>query len=410
MSKEIEAFDIVSLGLSRHGHQYGESTLFRRWIAATLNPLIDVQDGFLSLLDIDIDNAEGVKLDLIGRIVGAPAAVPNAIAIKGYFGFVGQDDSEDFGEFDDADWGGEWQEIGYPSYNRVLIPMSMQKTIIKAQILKNKSLGTPPEIIAIAKLLLGDVATTAPSVTKVGEYLLGGGGVLALDYAMSQLVGDGIDWVLDPANNRIKYKTAVIYTITDSRLTVTGASPTEVSNNYITTHASLNTPSEYYGIYTFISATTTTATLSFNGWSDVGSSGWITTTVDIVSTVPNFDAHIPIDTVAAAVVANAEAGHAESQEAVKAVAGVGFSYIEDEMIIAIAPLSDLSLFYKELLRLMLPIPMGVGFTVTNNITDDFGFKDQPTTLPMGDTTNPAIGGHWSTYREEIEDTKTGVSV
>lgn len=246
MSKEIEAFDIVSLGLSRHGHQYGESALFRRWIAATLNPLIDVQDGFLSLLDIDIDTAEGVKLDLIGRIVGAPAAVPNAIAIKGYFGFVGQDDSEDFGEFDDADWGGVWQEIGYPSYNRVLIPMSMQKTIIKAQILKNKSLCTPPEIIAIAKLLLGD--------------------------------------------------------------------------------------------------------------------------------------------------------------------GVEFKYVEDEMIIAIAPLSDLSLFNKELLRLMLPIPMGVGFTVTNNITDDFGFKDQPTTLPMGDTTNPAIGGYWSTYREEIKDTKTGVSV
>lgn len=246
MANELEPFDIVKIGLSRHGHQYGESTLFREWIAATLNPLINVQDAFLSLLDIDVDTAEGVKLDLIGRIVGAPAAVPNAIAIKGYFGFVGQDDSEDFGEFNDADWGGEWQEIGYPSYNRVLIPMSMQKTIIKAQILKNKSLCTPPEIIAITKLLLGE--------------------------------------------------------------------------------------------------------------------------------------------------------------------GVGFSYIEDEMIIAISPDVDLDLFNKELLRLMLPIPMGVGFAVIGSLADDFGFKDQPTALPMGDTTDPAIGGNWSTYREEIEDTKTGVSV
>lgn len=246
MANELEPFDIVKIGLSRHGHQYGQSLLFRLWIAATLNPLINVQDAFLSLLEIDVDTADGVKLDLIGRIVGAPAAVPNAVAIKGYFGFVGQDDSEAFGEFDDADWGGEWQEIGYPSYNRVLIPMSMQKTIIKAQILKNKSLCTPPEIIAIAKLLLGNE--------------------------------------------------------------------------------------------------------------------------------------------------------------------VGFSYIEDEMVIVISPDVDLDLFNKELLRLMLPIPIGVGFAVIGSIKDDFGFKDQPDTLPMGDTTNPAIGGYWSTYREEIEEVKTGVSL
>jgi len=245
MPKELEPFDIVKIGLSRHGHQYAESTLFRAWIAATLNPLINVQDAFFELLDIDVDTAEGVKLDLIGRIVGAPAAVPNAVAISGYFGFVGQDKSEAFGEFGDADWGGEWQEIGNPSYNRVLIPIAMQKTIIKAQILKNKSLCTPPEIIAITKLLLGDA--------------------------------------------------------------------------------------------------------------------------------------------------------------------VGFSYIEDEMIIAISPDVDMNLFNKELLRLMLPIPMGVGFTAIGSITDDFGFKDQPSTLPMGDTANPAIGGYWSTYRQELEDAKTGVS-
>jgi hypothetical protein len=246
MPKELEPFDIKNIGLSRHGHQYAESTLFRAWIAATLNPLINVQDAFLSLLEIDVDTAEGVKLDLIGRIVGAPAAVPNAVAITGYFGFVGQDNSEAFGEFGDDDWGGDWQEIGYPSFNRVLIPIAMQKTIIKAQILKNKSLCTPNDIIAITKLLLGDT--------------------------------------------------------------------------------------------------------------------------------------------------------------------IGFSYIEEEMIIAISPDVDVSLFTRELLRLMLPIPMGVGFAVVGSMQDDFGFKDQPSALPFGDTDNPTIGGYWSTYRQEIEDAKTGVSL
>ena len=77
MANELEPFDIVQTGLARHGHQYGQSLLFRLWIAKTLNPLINVQDAFFELLDIDVDTAEGVKLALIGRIVGAPPYCTN---------------------------------------------------------------------------------------------------------------------------------------------------------------------------------------------------------------------------------------------------------------------------------------------------------------------------------------------
>lgn len=237
MANELEPFDIVQIGLSRHGHQYGQSLLFRLWIAKTLNPLINVQDAFFELLDIDVDTAEGVKLALIGRIVGAPAIVPNATPIAGYFGFVDQDESLPMSELYDKSFGGYWLEMGQPSYKDALIDESLYKTVIKAQILKNKSNCTPPEIINIAKMFIGD--------------------------------------------------------------------------------------------------------------------------------------------------------------------GERFKYIEKEMAIILAPERDLTRYEIQLVRIMLPRPMGVGIAVLNGTYDDWGFLGQPDTLPLGDSDDPSVGGFWSTEREDM---------
>ncbi|AGH57529.1 hypothetical protein PSYG_00068 [Psychrobacter phage pOW20-A] len=237
MANELEPFDIVRTGLARHGHQYGQSLLFRLWIAKTLNPLINVQDAFFELLDIDVDTAEGVKLALIGRIVGAPAIVPNATPIAGYFGFVDQDESLPMGELFDKSFGGYWLEMGQPSYKDALISESLYKTVIKAQILKNKSLCTPPEIINIAKMFIGE--------------------------------------------------------------------------------------------------------------------------------------------------------------------GVRFKYIEKPMAIILAPERDLTRYEIQLVRIMLPRPMGVGIAVLNGTYDDFGYKSQEDALPFGESDDSSIGGFWSTTREDM---------
>lgn len=237
MANELKPIDIVKTGLSRHGHQYGQSLLFRLWIAKTLNPLINVQDALFQLLDIDVDTAEGVKLALIGRIVGAPAVVPSAVAIDGYFGFVDQEASEPMSELYDKSFGGYWLEMGQPSYKDQLIDPSLYKTVIKAQILKNKSNCTPPEIIEIAQMFFGE--------------------------------------------------------------------------------------------------------------------------------------------------------------------GVRFRYIERPMAIILAPEIDLTRYEIQLVRMMIPRPMGVGIAVLNGTYDDWGFKNQPDALPMGESDDPSIGGFWTTEREDM---------
>ena len=154
MTKNVTPYPVVKTGLKRHGHQYGESEKFRQWIADTLQPLADIQAAFFGLLDIDLDTAEGVKLDLIGRLVGAPAYVPNVDAVGGYFGFSDQELSLGFAEFDNPNVGGRWRGLTEMSYSERILTAVMYRKVIEAQILKNSSLCTPADIIKIAKMLL----------------------------------------------------------------------------------------------------------------------------------------------------------------------------------------------------------------------------------------------------------------
>ena len=47
--------------------------------------------------------------------------------------------------------------------------------------------------------------TVAASASKVGKHLIKGGGQAALAYAVVELLGEGIDWGLDPANDAVTY-------------------------------------------------------------------------------------------------------------------------------------------------------------------------------------------------------------
>lgn len=239
MTIDVTPYPIVSTGLKRHGHQYGESEKFRQWIRDTIAPFVEIQAAFLELLDIDLDTAQGVKLDLIGRLVGAPAVVPNVVPIGGYFGFKDQVLSETFGEIDNTETGGYFREIGQLSFNEQILTEAMYRLVIRAQIIKNSSLCTPPDIINLTRMLI------------------------------------------------------------DS--------------------------------------------------------------------------------------------------------SVDFAYIEYPMIIILAPKTDLSRFDIELLRLMLPRPCGVGLAIVNGYYDDFGFKDQLYTLPMGELDDPSIGGYWTTLNEDLNE-------
>lgn len=150
---ELKKYNIQDIAKSRIGHQYSESEKFKQFIALTLDPLTEIQDVFFNLLDIDLDTAKGIKLDLIGRLVGAPAVITDAVP-QPFFGFDDQEQSLGFGEIDDPDTGGYFRETSQLSNTDYVLNNEEYKTVVDAQILKNNSDCTPDEIINVAKLLI----------------------------------------------------------------------------------------------------------------------------------------------------------------------------------------------------------------------------------------------------------------
>ena len=170
------------------------------------------------------------------------------------------------------------------------------------------------------------VVSHKPTAVAVGKELIKGGGVLALAYAASQLLDAGVYWVLDPANNRIKYKS------------VTAVPPSNTNAPFLYSNG--------YGGNNILSEDACGRNLmgllggtGYSVFSRIGSSvnysitmpnGSVSTATCYKGLNPNYvagsdapvseDKYLPIDTVATQVVANAESAHAESQDFIKAVA------------------------------------------------------------------------------------------
>lgn len=142
----------VNLGLRRIGHQYAHSDKFRQFVIATLEPLNNLEAVFLSLLGIDLATAEGVTLDVLGRIIGAPAIIDGAAPLP-FFGFTDQSNSLGFGETDDPSAGGYFREWDEPSNGFIALDEADYRTALKAQTIRNTSDCTPDDIITVIRLL-----------------------------------------------------------------------------------------------------------------------------------------------------------------------------------------------------------------------------------------------------------------
>lgn len=173
--------------------------------------------------------------------------------------------------------------------------------------------------------VLNSAITIAPQASKVGKYLIKGGGQAAIAYAMVELADGAIDWVLDPANNSVRY--AVDSGVSDPAGNLGG--------RCLAAGKWHDSPIAYAGVVRpsspvvkvvndgLVTSTNTqfTATYSDGETRSFRCQQYVATPYDPEQSYQS----IPIDTVAAKVISNAAAGHAPSQEAVKATALEGFA-------------------------------------------------------------------------------------
>lgn len=140
---------------SRVTEQFKNKPVFDKYIQLLLSGHIELQDVMKDVMQLrSIDTAVGAQLDVIGEIVGRPRGLITSDVFY-YFGFDGEPRAETFGSTTDPTVGGPWYSLGAPL--GVSRPPSDEeyRLIIKAKIIKNRTLATPEDVIDAYKFLFG---------------------------------------------------------------------------------------------------------------------------------------------------------------------------------------------------------------------------------------------------------------
>lgn len=167
---------------------------------------------------------------------------------------------------------------------------------------------------------LKSVITHTPSAAAVGRQLIKGAGSAALAYAMVELLDSGIDWVLDPANNGVRYKTpsAGVFIVEGGGL---GCNTLAATPQGACAKANIAMPLNTHSY----NGTGCQITASQMGYT-VGFVYSVTTNGATCGVSPeNEYTIIPIETVGAKVLDNALAGHSPSRDLARTAAIDDFS-------------------------------------------------------------------------------------
>lgn len=92
---------------------------------------------------LNLDAAEGARLDLIGSIVGVSRELPDGIFIP-YFGFASQPAGRGFGQ-------ARMRREGEPTATTYTAPDVEYRTLIRAKIALNNSHGTADDVAAVLR-------------------------------------------------------------------------------------------------------------------------------------------------------------------------------------------------------------------------------------------------------------------
>lgn len=159
--------------------QFKKKTVFDRYLRLLLSGILDAQEVLRQVQQQrSIDTAVGAQLDVIGDIVGRPRGLITSDMFN-YFGFEGQPLSDSFGSLNDPTVGSPWYSLGGPV--GISRPPSDEeyRLILKAKIIKNRTLARPEDVIEAYKFLFGaSRVTITENIDGVASARIGIGKIL----------------------------------------------------------------------------------------------------------------------------------------------------------------------------------------------------------------------------------------
>lgn len=212
----VNPFDVVpylDTARSRVTDQFKQKPVLDKYLQLMNLGKEEIQTVLKDVMQLrSIDTAVGVQLDVIGEIVGRPRGLVTSTIFE-YFGFEGHPQAGSFGSVTDPTVGRPWYSLNAPLGLSRAPSDEEYRLILKAKIIKNRTLSRPEDVIEAYKFLFGTgrVTITENSDTSVrigiGKILsqvergllfdLGGAGTLlpktvGVEYTYSEFQADRV--------------------------------------------------------------------------------------------------------------------------------------------------------------------------------------------------------------------------
>lgn len=152
--------------------QFKGLPIMDKYLRLILSGILDAEEVVKQIQQQrSIDTAVGAQLDVIGDIVGQPRGLIFSDVFS-YFGFAGAALSDSYGSLSDPTVGSPWYSIGAPSGISREPSDEEYRLIIKAKIIKNRTLSRAEDVISAYQFLFGTGKITieqlGPASVRIG--------------------------------------------------------------------------------------------------------------------------------------------------------------------------------------------------------------------------------------------------
>lgn len=169
---EFELVPFVDVARSRITEQFKDKPIIDKYIRLLIGEWDEMQVVLQDLQQLrSIDTAVGAQLDIIGDIVGRPRGLVTSELFY-YFGFEGAPLSGTYASTTDPTVGSPYYSLNAPT--GISRPPSDEeyRLILKAKIIKNRTMARPEDVINAYKFLFTAGAVTidelAPAKVRIG--------------------------------------------------------------------------------------------------------------------------------------------------------------------------------------------------------------------------------------------------
>ncbi|CEF89185.1 hypothetical protein [Pseudomonas phage vB_PaeM_PAO1_Ab17] len=162
---QFRMIDFLKVAQSRYTEQFKKKPIFDKFVELLLQAQVELQEVMRQVQqERTLDTAVGAQLDVLGEIVGLPRSLVTAEIFK-FFGYKDRPDNPTplptphnagpYGSLNDPSVGAPWWGLGQATEISREATDEEYRLMIKAKILKNRTLSTPEDVIEAYKFLFG---------------------------------------------------------------------------------------------------------------------------------------------------------------------------------------------------------------------------------------------------------------